>query len=607
MRAGSLPTAEILDSLKPDWRLLVPPVLREWQSYSWEKFRADAVAAATVAMVSIPQAIGFALLAGLPPAMVLGCVVVGGFVAAFFFSSRHIIFGPSNSLSLLLAATFIAHRGSALGPAEMAVLLALLIGAIQLAAGLFRFGQVTQFISRSVVIGYSAAIGVLLVFSQLHHLLGVGRTDSGSLWRAPFDAVYKACTGEINFWAAGTAISAFLVFALVKRLRPRWPEALIGLILFCLLDFSIDLSSWGVATLGQDAAVQAKLPDFSGLPLTVRELDTVRSLFMPALAIALLGMLEAVSIAKTYSMKSGEEVDTNRELIAMGAGNIASACFAAMPGSASFARSAASFQSGARTQIAGMLSSAFVLLFVFALAPLVNHLPIPALAAALIRVGWNLVDREHIRIAARSTRSDALALAGTFTAAMILPLDVSIYAGVGLALFLALRKASSPTLVEYAFNDSGDLVQRDGDVPRNHAQVAIIHVEGELFFGAADLFHNHVRRQVEQENLTVVILRLKNARHLDATTVFALRSLQDYLSQTGRHLLISGVHGGVLRVLQNSGLLRHLGVENVFPAELNPNLATRKALERSRTLLAGAEPKLRLYYPNTSAAVAASA
>lgn len=586
---------EILDNLKPDWRLLWPPLAAEIRGYSREKLKADALAAATVAMVSIPQAMGFALLAGLPPQMVLGSVVVGAFVAALFFSSRTVVFGPTNSLSLLLASTFITLGGSALGPAEMAVLLALLIGMVQFAAGLLRFGQVTQFISRSVVIGYSAAVGVLLVLSQLHHLVGVARIGGDSLWTAPFHALQQIARGEMNIWAAGTATAAFLFFTLIKRLRPRWPDALLGLIVFSLLDWWLDLSALGVTNLGQSHAIQATLPNFSGLPLTIRELATVRDLFVPAMAIALLGMLEAVSISKSYSIKSGEVVDTNRELVAMGLGNLTSALFAAMPGSASFARSAANFQSGARTQIAGLLSSLFVLGFIVVLSPLVNHLPVPVLAAALIRIGWNLVDREQIRIAARSTRSDAVALFGTFGCALLLPLDVAIYAGVVLALFLALRKASTPTLVEYVFDDTGQLTER-AIGRREHPQVAIIHVEGELFFGAADLFQSHVRRQVEQEDLRVVILRLKNARHLDATTVFALRALIDYMKQSGRSLLVSGVHGDVLRVLRNSGLLRHLGTENVFPAEPNPNLATKKALQRARGLLTGQEPEVRLYY-----------
>ncbi len=598
----------LLDTLKPDWKLLRPPLLDDLRTYSRSKLRIDFLAAATVAMVSIPQAIGFALIAGLPPTMVLGCVVIGGFVAAFFFSSRQIVFGPSNSLSLLLASTFIAHRDSALGPAEMTVLLAVLIGVVQLLAGIFRLGQVTQFISRSVVIGYGSAIGCLLVLSQLHHLLGVGSTNGASLWAAPFDALRRVWHGEINFWTVGVAAAAFLFFSVVKWLRPRWPEALLGLVVFALAAKFAGLQGFGVATLGAGGPLFARLPDFKGLPITLREIETVRALLVPAVAIALLGMLEAVSIAKTYSIKSGDRIDTNRELVAMGLGNLGAACFAAMPGSASFARSAANFQAGARTQVSGLVSSLFVLVFGLLLSPLVNDVPVAVLAAALIRIGWNIIDWEQVRIAARSTGSDAVVLGGTFVAAMVLPLDVAIYTGVGLSLMLALRKASSPTLVEYTFNASDQLTQLTEGAARVHPRIAIIHVEGELFFGAADLFQEHVRHQVEEEDLRVVILRLKNARHLDATTVFALRGLQDWMRQTNRHLLISGVHGGVLRVLTKSGLLRHLGVENVFPAELNPNLATKKALQRARTLLGDAEPEVRIFYDTaTTATVVAGA
>lgn len=604
--SASAAAAPLLDSLKPDWRLLRPPIWDDLRTYSRTKFRADALAAATVAMVSIPQAVGFALIAGLPPTMVLGTVVIGGLVAALFFSSRQIVFGPSNSLSLLLASTFIAHRSSALGPAEMTVLLAVLIGLVQLLAGCFRFGQVTQFISRSVVIGYGSAIGCLLVLSQLHHLLGVGRTDGASLWTAPFDALGRVWHGELNLPTLAVALAAFAFFSAMKKLRARWPEALLGLLAFSLVSRFAHLADYGVATLGAGGPLFASLPNFTGLPLTLREVETVRALLVPAVAIALLGMLEAVSIAKTNAIKTGDHIDTNRELVAMGCGNLAAACFGAMPGSASFARSAASFQAGARTQVAGVLGAIFVFAIVLLLAPLVNDIPVAALAAALIRIGWNIIDPEQIRIAARSTGSDALALGGTFFAALVLPLDTAIYTGVGLALLLALRKASAPTLVEYTFNASDHLTPRAADTARAHPQIAIIHVEGELFFGAADLFQEHVRQQVEREDLRVVILRLKNARHLDATTVFALRGLQGWLHQTGRHLLVSGVHGGVLRVLTRSGLLKHLGAENVFPAELNPNLATKKALQRAQTLLGDASPEVRIFYDRPENAIAAA-
>ncbi len=595
MNSFSKETNDLIDSLKPDWHLLIPRLPATLRSSFTKVWRADLLSAATVAMVSIPQAVGFALIAGLPPDMVFTCVVVGGFVASLFFSSRHLVFGPSNSLSMLLAATFIAHRGSALGPAEMAVVLALMIGLFQITAGCFRLGQITQYISRSVVIGYGAAIGVLLMLSQIHNLLGLSISREASAWSAPFDAAGQLLKAPHSPYPIMVALAAALLFHFIKKRWPRSPDTLIGLVLCSLFSWALDLNTLGVLTLGGGGTFFATLPNFEGLPVTFSELFTLRALLGPAAAIALLGMLEAVSIAKTYGMKSGDRVDTNQELVAMGLGNLACACFAGMPGSASFARSAANFQAGARTQLSGLLSSLLVLGLVLLLSPLISHIPVPALAAALMRIGFKIIDRDQIRIAARSTRSDAVALGGTFLSALLLPLDTAIFVGVGLTLALALRKVSTPTLAEYSFDGADQLTQLNEGKKRSDPQIAIIHVEGELFFGAADIFQEHVREQVEREDLRVVILRLKNARHLDATTIFALRGLVDFLRQTGRHLLISGIHGDVLQVLRRSGLLKHIGVENIFPAEDNYALATKKALVRARSLLDGQKAEIRIF------------
>lgn len=585
-----------IDPLKPDWRLLSPRLPSILGSYRLPDFRTDVLAAATVAMVSIPQAVGFALIAGLPPAMVLTCVIVGGFVASWFFSSRHIVFGPSNSLSMLLAAAFVAHGSSALGPAELAVVLALMIGIVQVLAGCFRFGQITQFISRSVILGYGSAIGVLLVLSQLHHFIGVeGRRDA-SLWTAPWQTLRHILAGDTRWTAVAVAVAALLLLVLVKRLRPRWPDALLVLLFFSLYGYVVGWEQLGVKTLGDSGAIFASLPNFSGLTLGLRELSVMRDLLVPAIAIALLGMLDASSIAKTYGMKAGDRIETNRELVAMGFGNLACACFAAMPGSASFARSAANFQAGARTQLSGAMGSLFVLGLLVLLAPLVNHIPVPALAAALVRIGWGIVDLEQIKIASRSTGSDALTLWGTFAAALLLPLDIAVYVGVGLALVLALRKIAAPTLTEYAFDSTEQLSQLQEARTRIHPQIAIIHVEGELFFGASDLLQDDIRLRAERDNLRVIILRLKNARHLDATSVFALRALHSWMRQTDRHLLISGVHGPVLHVMRRSGLLDHLTLANIFPAELNPNIATKKALLRAQELLGTKDADIRIFY-----------
>ena len=247
-----------------------------------------------------------------------------------------------------------------------------------------------------------------------------------------------------------------------------------------------------------------------------------------------------------------------------------------------------------------MASSGFVLVILVAVAAAVNYVPIAVLAAYLIIVAFRLINVGQIRIARNSTRSDAIVFWGTLAAAMFLKLDTAVYVGIGLSLALFLKKASAPSLVEYAFDDNGQLAHVTGDEERrSHPAISIVHVEGELFFGAADLFQEQVRYLADDEAIKVVILRMKNARHLDATSVMSLLQLHDYLRKTGRSLLISGINPDVERVLRRSGAWDVVGAENVFPAEANLTMSTKRALKRAKQLvhqMGVSKPEVRLVY-----------
>jgi SulP family sulfate permease len=569
------------------------------KSYSLSKLKGDFVAGATVSLVSIPQAIGFALIAGLPPLMVIMSVVVGGFVCALFSSSRHLVFGPTNSISIILAATLYSLSGGRLAPAELALVLALLIGIFQVIAGLTQMGKLTQFISRSVVVAYGTAIGLLLAAGQVPHLLGVAE-EHGSFFNALLGAGAHIVHFDFNPFPLCMGVVTLLLFWAIERFFPRMPAELIGLVFLSLITQHSGMRELGIRTIGDVGALSAAIPSFIGMPLGQSEWSVVPPLISAALAIAILGMLEAVSISKTLAAKSGQPFDANQELVAMGTGNIANSLFGAMPGSASFARSAANFQSGAQTQIAALLSSAIVLGALFFVAPLINFIPVPSLAAHLIRIGLRMINREQIRISWRSTKSDATVFGATLLAAFFLKLDTAIYVGVGISLALFLRKASAPSLVEYGFNEQGQLSEIESGKARGNSAISIVHVEGELFFGAADLFQEQVRLLADDAGIQIVILRMKNARHLDATSVMSLLQLHDYLNRTGRHLLISGINPDVERVLRKSGARAQIGAENIFPAEANLTMSTKRALLRASQLLqqAGSAPSagVRIFY-----------
>ena len=340
------------------------PFVRELRHYSWAKFRADLLAGATLTLVSIPQAIGFSLILGLPPTPVIISVVVGGFVGSLFFSSRHHVFGPTTSVSLIVAATLAANAGEGLPPLQLAALLAFLIGVTQCVAGLLNFGGVTKFISRSVVVGYTTAIGLLLMTNQFHNFLGF-QSPPGKGFIPMLGEVGSAIqSSHVSIWAIGIGVLTLLIFETVKRFRPKWPEALIGL---TLLGLAARFFAWvhpevPFLLVRDEGALSAIVPVFAGLPSWQEHLSLMSHLTGTAIAIAIIGMLEATAITKSLAARSGQKIEPNQELLGMGAGNIMCALFGVNPGSSSFTRSAVNYQSGAATQLSSLMSSLVVLL-----------------------------------------------------------------------------------------------------------------------------------------------------------------------------------------------------------------------------------------------------
>jgi SulP family sulfate permease len=573
------------------------PLIREIREYSSEKLRHDLVAGATLTLVSIPQAIGFALILGLPPATVITSVVVGGFVSALFFSSHHHVFGPTTSVSLITVATISANPDVHLHPLQLAAYLAFLIGITQFIAGVFRFGEVTKFISRSVVVGYTSAIGLLLIASQIHNFAGFASAAGEPFLRTLVDGLRAFVVRDFTGWSICIGLATLLIFEGLRRFRLKWPEALIGLAFLgiCARIFAIYHPVVPFRIVRDEGALSAMLPMLRALPSLHDQMMLLPRFANTVIAIAIIGMLEATAITKGLATKSGQHLDSNQELIGMGAGNIAAGLFGVPPGSSSFTRSAVNYQSGAASQFSSMLSSVVVLLILLFVTPIFNYIPVAALAAHLMRVGWKLISREQIRISVYATHSDAIVFFATLGSALFLRLDTAIYIGIGISVILFLMKTSTPELAEYVFNDNGHLIEMSDKSQRSSPQISIIHVEGELFFGAADLFQEQIRTQAEDENIHVFILRMKNARHLDASTIMAIEALHDYLRETGRFLIISGCRPDVTRVFRNSGLSKRIGEENIFPDETNPTMATKRALLHARQLL-GEKPEIRIFY-----------
>ena len=575
---------------------LIPPLFKSLRSYDRALLRADLWAGLTIAAVAIPQCIAFALLIGVPVPAVVASAIVGTVLCSLFCSSRHLVVGPTNTISIILASALLTLAAEPLAPLQKVLLIGFLMGAIQLAAGLSGLGKITQFVSRSVIVGYTTAVGILIAVGQLGSLLGIARAPDVSLPGTLRHLVTSFFTLNLNHVTAITGLVALFLILTLRRWRPRWPDGLPVLLLAGGASYIFNLHNYGVAVVGDLGAISGGIPLFSGFPLNADTARLIPEITSIAVAAAILGMLESVTVAKSLAAKTGQPIDPNQELIGMGVGNLVGSGFGATPGSASFLRSAANLQSGGRTQWSVVASGVFVLLIVVAISPVLAYIPIAAIAAYLVVIAVRLFQPSQIFLVRHSTSADAAVFWISLIAALFLKLDTAIFVGIGVSLVFFLQKASAPALTEHAFNDVGQLAEIDSPAERNNAQISIVHVEGDLFFGAADIFQDGVRRLAADPNIRVFILRMKNARHLDATTVMALDQLHDYLKSENRHLLISGVHGDVALVLNRSGLAARIGLENMFPAEENPTLATKKALQRAQQLLPNQKPAVRIFY-----------
>jgi SulP family sulfate permease len=277
-------------------------------------------------------------------------------------------------------------------------------------------------------------------------------------------------------------------------------------------------------------------------------------------------------------------------------GNVGCSLFSGMPASGSLTRSTLNIQSGAKTSASNLFAGIFVVAGYLSLGSVVSYVPVSALATLVIFIGASLIKGRQIQAVSRATRSDGITFSVTLLVGLLFSLQMAIFAGVVTSILLFLRKVAEPEMVEYGYNEAGELAELSDKTHRAEPEVSIVHVEGELFFAAADLFYEQIRRVGEDPNLRVLVLKLLNAHHLDATSVMALEELLDYLKEKNCHVLLCEVRRDVLRILKNAGVLSRMNRKNIFPHTMsNPTLSTAKAIKRAKHLTSGEGAKVTIY------------
>lgn len=574
--------------------LAFPPFLSEFVGYGFSSFRTDLLAALAVALLTIPQSIAYSLLAGLPPMAGLFSAIFGTILTAAFGSSRQLVSGPSTGIAILIQTTIADvlynYHETVTGPAREALALVLLtqivfvMGGIQIAAAFFNVRKLLQFVSRPVMLGYFAGITVAIVVSQLFYFLGI----ASPLGDDPVISKIIHLFGHLSaakFAPMIVGLGTLAILILFRRLLKNWPDALFALVVGTLIAEAFQWSGTGapVSNLGDLTSTGQLTLSWHFPPLDLKELNRI---FPGAVAISFLAILEVFSVSRNFAARSGQFVQVNQDVLGLGIGNfVLSFLSGSLPCSGSATRTALNFRMGAKSRLAAIFSGLFVASIIYLCWPLVRHIPLAALAALLVATVPTLNNLQEVKLSFRATREDAWVFLITFLSCLIFSLDIAFFIGIVISIATYLKKSSEPHLVEYAFNAKGRLMVVSSKEQANR-RVRIIGIGGELYFAAADFFQNAMMTFVEDPAVEAVVLRLNNVHHMDASMCLAIIRLQEMLQAKDCYLLISGLTEEVWHVLHRAGLVKQLGLDNLyFTDESNPQFSTWKACLRAQELI----------------------
>ncbi|MBI5379197.1 MAG: SulP family inorganic anion transporter, partial [Nitrospirae bacterium] len=495
------------------------PSLPFLRSYSPSSLRLDLVAGLTVALMALPQAMAYALIAGLDPKYGLYACIVPAVLGALFGSSAHLVTGCTNAISLVVLSTMGRFQGSGdfMG---LIFLLALLVGVIQIVFGLARMGNLINFVSHSVLIGFTAGAGVLIAVNQLKNLFGVSIPQTHHFWEVILHTVEKL--PDTHWPTLGLGLFTIAVVLGVQKISAKLPGPLIAMVVSGGAVYALGLGEHGVRAVGE---IPQSLPP---VQLPLMEMGAIRQLAPGALAIAILGVVEALSISKAIATQTKQKIDGNQEFIGQGLSNLGAAFFSGYPGSGSFTKSAVNFRAGARTPMAAAYSGGFILLMLLVFAPWARYIPIASLAGILLIVAYNMVDKDHLKLAFQATRTDQRVLVFTFLATLFLELEFAVFVGVFISILLFVRKVSTPEVEHLIPRRSHLKVRAVRPGEATCPQVSIFQVKGGFFFGAVSSIEEALEQANEGKHTQIFVLRMKSVPMIDATGIMLLESLLEH-------------------------------------------------------------------------------
>lgn len=547
----------------PLWLIKLLPFLRWWPMVNRDTVRADVLASITGAIVVLPQGVAFAVIAGMPPEYGLYTAMIPAIIAALFGSSWHLVSGPTTAASLVLFASLsaFAEPGSEQYVA-LAITLTFMVGVTQIAMGWARLGTLVNFISHSVIIGFTAGAAILIASNQIKHFFGM--EIPRGLHFHEILMTFANQLSEVNVYVTIVGVATLASGILIKQFAPKVPymivAMLVGSVVGVLLDAMYGNAVTHMKTVG---ALPASLP-----PLSMPDFspETLKELAPAVLAVTLLALTEAISIGRSIAIKTGQHIDANQEFVGQGLSNTIGSFFSAYVATGSFNRSGVNFQAGAKTPIAAALSGILLIGVVLAVAPLAAYLPNAAMAGILVLVAWGLIDFHHIKKIFQASRSDFTILLVTFIATLTLELEFAILLGVMLSLVVYLSRTSRPKVVARVPNpvDKKRAFTTDSSLPEC-PQLKIVRIDGSLFFGAVSHVAESLRRfrqqNPQQKNLLLVS---SGINFIDVAGAELLAQEAQTYRKLGGCMYFYRIKEGVCGPLRRGGYITEIGDENMF-------------------------------------------
>jgi len=548
--------------------------------YNLGKLRGDAVAGMTVAVVALPQSMAYAIIAGVPPIYGIYTVVIQSLIAAPLSSHPLLAVGPMITQSLLVSSIVTRLEGSG-DPAvylSLTIALTLFKGLLQLGMAVFRLGDLVKYVSQSVIVGFTAGAAVLIITGQLGAFLGVSTPTTPDQWPG-LVGVYQRVVpqlGHASLWSVLLGLGALGVVVGSRFISRLVPGPLLAIGLGAL---AVYLAGWTA----EDFSLLPPLP--TGLPeLSWPHLAHAEALLGGAMALALMGLMEAYAICKTLSSQTGGKVDANRELYSQGLTNGISSFFGCIPGSGSFSRAALNAYAGGQTLVANVFNALFVVLVFLLLAPAAKFIPMSAIAAILFVVAWGLIDVRYFVRAAVSSRADLLVCVGTLGATLFLPLKYAVFLGIALNIAFYLRRASQLQVQEMVQTAAGPFLERPLHARSGEKPVVFLQVEGSLFFALADELDERFTALLNSP-VRVVVLRLKRTHSIDATVLGVLDRFVRQMHDRDKHIVLCGVRPELMQRLEAFGIIGLIGKDNVFETSYGVFTSAKAALNRAKQLV----------------------